>query len=323
MVLLSISFENMHQILRNLYDTMTKLCHPMMDMAMALAALGALFYIAYRVWQSLSRAEPIDVFSMLRPFVLGMCILFFDVMVLGTLNGIFSPIVQGTGMLLRDQTFDLQKYQQEKDKLRADMMDAELDNMGWSEEEHTALQTMYEVSYAFSLQGIVQMVMRKLLEILFQSASLVIDTIRTFFLIVLSILGPIAFALSVFDGLQNTLVQWLARYISVYLWLPVADLFGAMLAKIQTLILQEEMNLMADPMSVIDVDGSSAIYLIFMVIGIIGYFCVPTVSNWIVQAGGMSAYNRNVNNTTSKVTNVAGAAAGASTGNVGAVLLKK
>lgn len=95
-----------------------------------------------------------------------MCILFFDVMVLGTLNGIFSPIVQGTGMLLRDQTFDLQKYQQEKDKLRADMMaktmmtgrvfasneelDAELDNMGWSEEEHTALQTMYEVSYAFS-----------------------------------------------------------------------------------------------------------------------------------------------------------------------------
>ena len=182
---------------------------------------------------------------------------------------------------------------------------------------------MYEVSYSFSLQGITQMIMRKLLEILFQSASLVIDTIRTFFLIVLSILGPIAFALSVFDGLQNTLVQWLARYISVYLWLPVSDLFGAMLAKIQTLILQEEMNLMANPMSIIDVDGSSAIYLIFMLIGIIGYFCVPTVSNWIVQAGGMSAYNRNVNNTASKVTNVAGAAAGASTGNVGAVLLKK
>ena len=91
-----------------------------------------------------------------------------------------------------------------------------------------------------------------------------------------------------------------------------------MLAKIQTLILQEEMNLMADPMSIIDVDGSSAIYLIFMVIGIIGYFCVPTVSNWIVQAGGMSSYNRNVNNTASKVTNVVGAAAGASTGVEGA-----
>ena len=66
-----------------------------------------------------------------------------------------------------------------------------------------------------------------------------------------------------------------------------------MLAKIQTLILQEEMNLLRNPMSIIDVDGSSAIYLIFMIMGIIGYFCVPTVSNWIVQAGGMSSYNRN------------------------------
>ena len=33
----------------------------------------------------------------------------------------------------------------------------------------------------------------------------VIDTIRTFFLIVLSILGPIAFAISVWDGFQNPL----------------------------------------------------------------------------------------------------------------------
>ena len=49
MVLLSISFENMHQILRNLYDTMTKLCHPMMDLAIAVGAFGGFFYIAYRV----------------------------------------------------------------------------------------------------------------------------------------------------------------------------------------------------------------------------------------------------------------------------------
>ena len=37
MLLMSISFENMHQILRNLYDTMTKLCQPMMDMGIGCA----------------------------------------------------------------------------------------------------------------------------------------------------------------------------------------------------------------------------------------------------------------------------------------------
>ena len=33
---------------------------------------------------------------------------------------------------------------------------------------------------------------------------------------------------------------WISRYISVYLWLPIADLFAAVLAKIQTLMLQAD-----------------------------------------------------------------------------------
>ena len=52
--------------------------------------------------------------------------------------------------------------------------------------------------------------------------------------------GPIAFSISVWDGLQSTLGQWFIRYISVYLWLPVSDLFSCMLAKIQVLMLQND-----------------------------------------------------------------------------------
>ena len=96
-----------------------------------------------------------------------------------------------------------------------------------------------------------------------------------------------------------------------------------MLTKIQGLIIQNEIKNMMNPLAIFHMDGSGAIYIIFMIIGIVGYFCIPTVSNWIVQAGGMSAYNRNVNNTVNKAGNVVGAAAGASTGNVSAVLLKK
>lgn len=77
------------------------------------------------------------------------------------------------------------------------------------------------------------------------------------------------------------------------------------------------------PLSVFSPDGSTAIYLVFMLIGLVGYFCVPTVANWVVQAGGMGAYNRNMNNTAGKAANVGGAVAGASTGNVAGVLLKK
>ena len=53
----------------------------MAGVAKGIAGLGALFYVAYRVWQSLARAEPIDVFPMLRPFAIGLCIMFFPTVV--------------------------------------------------------------------------------------------------------------------------------------------------------------------------------------------------------------------------------------------------
>ncbi len=33
-------------------------------------------------------------------------------------------------------------------------------------------------------------------------------------------------------------------------------------------------------------DGSNGVYIIFLIIGIIGYFSVPTVAEWIIQSGG-------------------------------------
>ena len=72
-------FDNLHQILRSLYEEMMPLCEDMAGVAKGIAGLGALFYVAYRVWQSLARAEPIDVFPMLRPFAIGLCIMFFPI----------------------------------------------------------------------------------------------------------------------------------------------------------------------------------------------------------------------------------------------------
>ena len=56
MVLLAVNFDNLHQILQSLYVDMMPLCSQMTGVAKGLAGLGALFYVAYRVWQSLARA---------------------------------------------------------------------------------------------------------------------------------------------------------------------------------------------------------------------------------------------------------------------------
>ena len=122
MVLLAANFDNLHQILQNLYVEMMPLCSQMTGVARGLAGLGALFYVAYRVWQALARAEPVDVFPLLRPFALGLCIMFFPTLVLGTLNSILSPVVKGTHTILESQTFDMNEYRAQKDKLEMEAM---------------------------------------------------------------------------------------------------------------------------------------------------------------------------------------------------------
>ena len=302
----------------------------MAGVAIGIAGVGGLFYVAAKVWQSLASAEPIDVYPLLRPFVIGVCIMFFPTFVLGTINSVMSPVVRGCNNMLETQTFDMNAYREQKDKLEYEAMvrnpetaylvsdeafDKQIDELGWSAKDIATMGGMYMDRAAHNIKQSVRDWFRELLELLFQSAALVIDTIRTFFLIVLAILGPIAFAISVYDGFQATLTQWITRYISVYLWLPVSDLFSSILARIQVLMLQKDIQELSDPNFI--PDGSNSVYIIFMIIGIIGYFTIPTVSNWIIQAGGMGNMSRNINSAANKTGSGVGAVAGAATGNAG------
>ena len=317
-------FDNLHQILRDLYMEMMPLCADMAGIAKGLAGLGALFYVAHRVWQSLARAEPIDVYPLLRPFVIGLCIMFFPVFVLGTINAVLSPVVRGTHQMLETQTLDMNEYRRQKDRLEYEAMmrnpetaylvsneefDKKLEELGWWPSDIATMAGMYIERAMYNTKKAIRDWFRELLEILFQAAALVIDTIRTFFLVVLAILGPIAFAISVYDGFQSTMTQWISRYISVYFWLPISDLFSCILAKIQVLMLQRDIaELESNPN--FSIDASNTAYIIFMIIGIVGYFTIPTVANWIIQAGGMGNYNRNINKAGAFAAGAAGAAAG-------------
>ena len=334
MLLMAIAFDNLHQILRNLYEEMMPLCSQMTGVAKGIAGLGALFYVAYRVWQSLSRAEPVDVYPLLRPFVIWFCIMFFPTVVLGTINSVLSPVVTGTNGILQTQTLDMNQYREQKDRLELEAMkrnpetsylvdkeefDKKLDDLGITDAPEIC--GMYIDRAMYNTKKWFQELFRNLLELMFQAAALVIDTLRTFFLVVLSILGPISFAISVWDGFQATLTQWFVRYISIYLWLPVSDLFSSVLARIQVLILQKDIEQLTDPNFI--PDGSNAVYITFLIIGIIGYFTIPTVAGWIVQAGGGAGnYGKNVNQTASKTGSIAGGAAGAAVGNVAGRLIK-
>jgi conjugative transposon TraJ protein len=330
-MMLATNFDNLHAVLRSLHTAMMPLCAEMTGLAKGIAALGALLYVAYRVWQALGRAEPVDVFPLLRPFAIGLAIMFFPTVVLGGINAVMSPVVTGAHGILERQITDTQALQRQKEQLKYDerVRDGEawlVDEAEFDKKSEGAgllnfkVKGMWVERQMYKLKSWFRQVMRDFFELLYHAAGLTIDTLRTFFLVVLSILGPLSFALSVYDGFHATLTHWLSRYICVYLWLPISDILSSVLSKIEAIMLQRDIAELQDPAFI--PDGGGGVYMVFYIIGIIGFFSIPTIASWIVQAGGGNA-TRGVNTAATKTGAAAGSAAGTVMGNITGRLLRR
>ncbi len=173
---------------------------------------------------------------------------------LGTINTVLSPVVKGCNQLMETQTFDMNEYRAQKDRLEYEALmrspetaylasdeefDRQLEELGWSPSDMVTMTGMYMDRAAYNIKKSVRDWFRELLEMLFQAAGLIIDTLRTFFPDCAFDTGSAGVCDFVYDGFQSTLTQWISRYISIYLWLPVSDLFSSVLARIQTLMLQK------------------------------------------------------------------------------------
>ncbi len=294
-------FHGLQLVLENLYDQMIPLCGQLIGVGRALAGFAALWFIASRVWGHLSRAEPIDFYPLLRPFVIGFCIAVFP-MVLNLINGILQPTVAATDAMVMNTNqalYDmLDGKEQQITQPDNPALNPENDPSHWYQYTHPdgpagptpeSGNPISNALSAFSFKNLIKTWIAEVLEFFYKCAALCIDTIRTFKLIVLAILGPFAFGLSVFDGFQHTLRHWLARYINVFMWLPVANIFGAITAKIQlNMMVLQAAGGDADPFF----GDTNSAYLIFLLIAIIGYFTVPSIAGYIVHAGGHALFNR-------------------------------
>lgn len=314
--------HSFQSVLDQLYDDMIPLCSELIGVGQGIAGFASLFYIGYRVWRNIANAEPIDVYPLLRPFAIGLAIMMFP-SVIAVMNGVLEPTVSGTAMMMRDSeksiAYLLKKQEETVMKSGAFQPNPQNDqsNPYWyqyanpDEEEETGMMPLISIRLAlakatFALKSAIKQIVADILHMLYEAAALCINTIRTFYLIVLAILGPIVFGLSIFDAFQHTLVSWFARYINVYLWLPVANIFGAIISKIQENMLKIDIDFIAqygDTMF----GPSDLAYILFLIIGVIGYFTVPSVAGYIISPGGPHTL-------LTKTTNVFGTAASAAVG---------
>lgn len=270
----------------------------------------------------MARAESIDFYPLMKPVGVGLAILLFP-SVIALMDGVLQPMVTGTSAIVEksDATIALlleKKKQAMKDSPFFDMYVGETgdgnrekwyqythpnespDDEGWMESIGNDFRfATAKMHYTFKL-GLKQ-ILSELLEFAYAAVSLAINTLRTFRLVILAILGPFAFGISIFSGFGHTLRQWIARYINIFLWLPVANICGAVLGKIQEQMLKVDL-------AQIDEYGDTFFskldmgYMIFLLIGIVGYISVPSIANEIVWVGGNEALTKK---TTQIVSNTA------------------
>ncbi|PLK44993.1 conjugative transposon protein TraJ [Emticicia sp. TH156] len=306
--------NGLHAVLDQLYQEMMPLCGKLIRVGQSIAGFAATWYIASRIWRHIANAEQIDFYPLFRPFVIGFSIMIFP-SILALINGVMKPTVTATAAMVKGSNKAIELLLKKKEEAIKKTSTWQMyvgesgqgDRDRWYKYTHEGASpsgegifesigndikfSMAKASYNF--RNSVKEWMSEVLRVLFEAAALCINTLRTFQMIVLAILGPLVFGISVFDGFQHTLTVWIARYINIFLWLPVANIFGGIIGKIQENMLKLDLvqiNQTGDTFF----SRTDMAYLIFLIIGIVGYFTVPSVANYIVHASGGSALTHKI-----------------------------
>jgi conjugative transposon TraJ protein len=300
-----IDISGLQATLQQVYSTMIVHCSELIGISSAIAGFGTLWYVAGHIWMRMAKAQPVEIEPLYRPLAIGIAIALFP-SVIALINGVMEPTVEGTAAIFNDANQGVATLLDEREQALEQSSDWQMYvgvNGGGSLEKWEQLSgeansgfmsglsngVKFEMAKAaYNLKNSIKVWLSETLQVLYEAAALCINTVRTFYMIILAILGPLAFAFSVYRGLEDSLSQWLSRYLHVFLWLPVANIFGSLLAQIQQEMIKLDIAQLGSTGQT-TFGSTDAAYIIFLIMGIVGYFTVPSVANYIVRSAGMGA----------------------------------
>lgn len=268
----------------------------LVNMARAVGGIAAFFYIAKRIYEQLIADNPVSLLPLLRPFALVLVITFWGPFV----NLLLVPTKGLTN--LSEAVYADKKHivkQRLEDKQQA-ILQTDLPVFYENEEKEAALWdkginlllTTYNIISGRAIQNqinfFVMNSIRQVLESLFEVLVYLVAFLRTIFSILLVIFGPLVFALSIFDGFQDNYLHWIARFVHVNLYLPIALLILSIVQEILIFVLEIEIAQITT-MPVYQPQLFYVSSLVVPVCGIIGMTMVPKIASWIVQASGTNS----------------------------------
>jgi len=319
--------EGVMVILKRLKDSIWTHFDMFIADAKALAAIFMIIFFAIKSYEMIAGDKKLEIMPLLRPFGLVMIILWW--------GGFVKMIAFPTDLVAARTEIMFNSEQAEVNSLRlirADYMQkvanslysfqaetevAEKESDTWmgrawdsvtstvKEGMSTVVSPVIELKNRLKIG--MQLLLTQLLELLgiwiLRLATYVIFMIQIIYSTILIILGPFAVAVSILPSFRDSLSTWIARFVSVNLYLGIAYLIMYLVALLQKYAMTTEISRYKE---LIGENGEAAnlekmawfagngilsfgTVIVSFLIGAICMFTVPSISTWIISTSGISS----------------------------------
>lgn len=134
-----------------------------------------------------------------------------------------------------------------------------------------------------------------LISIIVKLVQYILLAVSSIYLIILGLIGPFVFALSLMPGFGNNISVWIARYIQISFWCPMAGLIDYVNFKLKDAMFTAfwsapNVAQLGFPLHLIVMDLVTLICLL----------AVPQMASWIISGSGASDVNRGIATTAQK-----------------------
>jgi len=294
-------FYNIQQVLEIIRNDLITIGADIVWVGQAIAAIGALLYIAKLSYEGMLGGN-LFTLRTLRPFAIALVLALYPQFML-VIDGMAMSVNIALGTAIITDEVRVTEILKTRD-LNPDTEDDQhligIEDIHAEEEEEEAnLINRFTEAVTLNLnvfkwvgEKFYQAMMRFLEEILFRLSHailVIINSLRVFFLVVLYIAGPLVIGISVFPGFEAAYMKWLARYLSVHLWLGIGNVFEAIAVRLWRIIV-ESGGFWTKGLGLEDTVNSVILTQwawMFLLILIVGYITVPIVAGWVISGAGI------------------------------------
>jgi hypothetical protein len=211
-----------------------------------------------------------------------------------TLRGVTLAISHGTDALRVDQVKTLLKLSKDQEEAKAEArkrgigdfkqdsnMDAAIKALTPGGVQDMAVDYVADTAGKFIREGL-----KDLLQLASMAARLALHLMSTLLLALLSIAGPLVFGIAIIPGFEGGIIKWLGYFITLSLWVPVANLFAMGLGKVQIDMLNSSISSIAQGAST---DAADTGLLLFLALSTIAYILVPMAADTLISTASSGA----------------------------------